>query len=58
MKELACGDIVSGCQATFRGETDEDILQQAADHAREEHGITEPPPELVEEIIGNIRPAP
>jgi predicted small metal-binding protein len=38
-KRLRCGDVVPGCTAEVRGETEEEILRQAADHARTAHGI-------------------
>jgi predicted small metal-binding protein len=39
----------------MRGETTEDILQQAAEHARTAHGMTEIPPEVAEKLRGAIR---
>ena len=43
MKSLACNDIMPGCKATFSGETDDEILQQAGQHAVEAHGLTVTP---------------
>ena len=40
MKTLACGDLVPGCPAVVTAETEEEILQIAARHAVEEHGLT------------------
>jgi predicted small metal-binding protein len=40
MKTLACGDLVPGCQAVVTAETEEEILQIAAQHAVEAHGLT------------------
>lgn len=40
MKTLACGDLVPGCPAVVRAETNEEILQIAAQHAVEAHGLT------------------
>jgi predicted small metal-binding protein len=54
MKRLACGEIVSGCAATFEGETDEEILAQAGRHAAEDHGM-EVTPEVVELVRSHIR---
>jgi predicted small metal-binding protein len=40
MKTLACGDLVPGCPAVVTEETEEEILQIAAQHAVEAHGLT------------------
>jgi predicted small metal-binding protein len=40
MKTLACGDLVPGCPAVVRAETEDEILQIAAQHAVEVHGLT------------------
>lgn len=50
MKEFRCGELVPGCAATFHGESDEEILEQVAGHARQDHGMDEVPPEVVDEI--------
>jgi len=42
----------SGCQHIVRGETEEELLKNAAEHARE-HGL-EPTPELISMVRGNI----
>jgi predicted small metal-binding protein len=53
-KVLKCGDLMPGCPFEARGETTEDILKQAAAHARDVHHIT-PTPELVEKVKSAIR---
>ena len=55
MKTFACGAVVAGCTASFAAETEEDILDQVAQHAREEHGMTEIPEELVRQVQANLR---
>jgi predicted small metal-binding protein len=40
MKNLACADLVPGCPAVVTAETEEEILQIAAQHAVEAHGLT------------------
>ena len=55
MKEFACGDIVPNCKAKFRG-TPEEILSAVAIHARDAHGITAVPPELVTQVQSLMRP--
>ena len=47
-KVLRCRDVGVDCDFEAKGETVEDIMNQAAKHAEEEHGMTEIPPEVVE----------
>ena len=54
MKEFKCGVLVPGCWATFHGESDDEILRQVVVHAREEHGMDQVPPEVVDEIVAEI----
>jgi predicted small metal-binding protein len=57
-KILVCAkvDPSSGCQHIIRGETEEEVLKKAAEHAKE-HGIQEVTPELIERVKANIRDA-
>ena len=54
MKEFRCGDLVPGCKTTFQGESEEEILEQVAVHARDEHGMDRVPPEVVDEVRAGI----
>lgn len=49
-KVLKCGDLVSGCKAVFRGETEEAILKQVAEHSKTAHNIPEIPKNLRKKI--------
>ena len=49
-KVMKCGDLMSGCDFEARGETEAQILQAAAAHAKEAHNL-EATPELVEQVI-------
>jgi predicted small metal-binding protein len=40
MKTLSYRDLVPGCQAVVTAETEDEILQIAARHAVEAHGLT------------------
>jgi len=40
-KHLNCGDVGFDCQAQFDGETEDEVMAQAAEHARSEHGMSE-----------------
>jgi predicted small metal-binding protein len=55
MKEFSCGDVVPGCKAKFRARSDDELLEQIARHAREDHGIGEVSAELVNAVKRNIR---
>ena len=57
MKEFRCGEIVPGCDAKFEGESEEEILVQVAVHAREEHGMDEVPPDVVDNVRARITDA-
>jgi len=54
MKEFRCGELVPGCEAAFEGESDSAILQLVESHARDEHGMDEVPPEVVDKILASI----
>ena len=38
-KSLRCQDAGVVCRAKVTGETDEEVLAQAAEHARKDHGV-------------------
>jgi predicted small metal-binding protein len=54
MKSFSCGAVVPGCTHSFRGRTEDEILTQVAHHARQDHGLTEIPEELVGAVRANI----
>ena len=49
MKVLHCSDAGFNCEAVVRGNTDEEILQQAAEHASTVHHVNVTP-EMAEQI--------
>jgi predicted small metal-binding protein len=55
MKEVSCGDFVPGCDARFSAESEEEVMAQAAEHARDAHGMTEMSHELAEQVRAKIR---
>jgi predicted small metal-binding protein len=57
MKTLNCGELVAGCDQTFQGETEDEILAQAGKHAVEAHGL-QVTPELVGEVRAHIHDVP
>ena len=55
-KVVDCGkvDPSTGCSHVVRGETEEELMKNAAEHAKE-HGIVEVTPELMERVRANIQ---
>jgi predicted small metal-binding protein len=41
MRELHCADAGFDCDQTIQGESDDEVMTKAADHAREAHGMDE-----------------
>lgn len=54
MKFFSCGELVPGCTASFEGDSEDEILEQVAVHARDEHGMDEVPPEVADQIRASI----
>ena len=54
-KVIDCNKVnpASGCSHVVRGETEEELMRNAAEHAKE-HGIVDVTPELMEMIKSNI----
>jgi predicted small metal-binding protein len=52
-KVLRCGDMMTGCDYVARAESEDELMQKAAQHAREAHGITVSP-EIVQRIKSKI----
>lgn len=57
MKKLHCSHIGpdAGCQFVAKGETEQEILEQVAEHAKTVHGLEEVPDELVQSALANIQ---
>ena len=47
-------DPSTGCSHVVRGETEEELMRNAGEHAKE-HGLVEVTPELMERVRANIR---
>jgi predicted small metal-binding protein len=47
-------DPSSGCEHVVRGQTEEEVLKNAAEHAKQ-HGIRDVTPELLAKVKANIR---
>lgn len=55
MKELRCRDVGFDCEGVIRAETEAAVLRQAADHARQQHGLERLDDATVEQIRSRIR---
>jgi len=56
-KVLNCGELFLGCSIVARGESDEEILKQAAEHAKRDHGVKEIDAATAAKVKAAIRPA-
>lgn len=54
-KILSCRDAGVDCDYVARGETEEEILAKAAEHAKMAHGMVEFPPDLLAKARSLIR---
>jgi predicted small metal-binding protein len=53
-KVLRCKDAGFDCKAEFRGETEEEVLRKAAEHAKEVHNL-EVTPEMATQVRALIK---
>lgn len=54
-KVLRCSDLMPGCTWEGRGDTEEEVLMQAAEHAKTAHNLTEIAPEMISQVHGAIK---
>lgn len=47
---IRCRELGFDCDGVIRADTEEEALEQAAEHAREEHGLDEISPETAEKL--------
>lgn len=52
---INCGDVMPGCPARFDSEDRDDLMGQVADHARDQHGLTEITPEVADQVSAAVR---
>jgi predicted small metal-binding protein len=52
---MSCRDVGPDCDFVARGESEEEIMGQVAEHARDAHGLDEVPPELAEKARAAIK---
>jgi predicted small metal-binding protein len=54
-KVLKCGDLMPGCSFEVRGNSEDEVLKAAAEHAKAAHNLTEITPELQSKVRSAIR---
>jgi len=54
-KIVSCREVGVDCDFVAKEETEQEVLQECAEHARKEHGMTELPADLAEKVRGAIR---
>ena len=53
-KVLKCGDVVPGCNAEMRGDTEHVVLRKAAEHAKTAHNMDNIPPDVLSKVKGAL----
>jgi len=54
-KVLRCADVTGNCTEVIRAQTEEEVLQAAAKHAQERHGLVTIPPDMAAKVKAAIR---
>ncbi|CAN5154027.1 MAG: DUF1059 domain-containing protein [Chloroflexia bacterium] len=54
-KVLHCRDVGFDCEGVISGDTEDDVMTQAAEHARTAHDMDDITPETAEQIRSKIR---
>ena len=53
-KAMKCGDVVPGCEYVARGETEDEVMARAAEHAKKDHGMETIPDHVLEKVKSAI----
>ncbi len=54
-KSISCADVGADCSWSATADTEEQLMEKVAEHAKEEHQGMEITPELVEKIKSHIK---
>ncbi|CAN5915681.1 hypothetical protein BH23ACT10_BH23ACT10_06470 [soil metagenome] len=57
MKQFACSNVVAGCDGVVTGQTEDEVVDAAARHAADAHGMTDLPDDVVTQIRSSITEA-
>jgi len=55
--EFECKNVVPGCEGKVEGASAEEVLQAAAQHAGDAHGLAELDADTIEKVKASIVPA-
>jgi predicted small metal-binding protein len=55
MKEIHCGEFISGCPHVSRGRTVDELMNDVRQHAARDHGMVEISDDLRTELLKAIR---
>lgn len=53
-KVLKCGDVVPGCKAEIKADSEHEVLRQAGEHARTARNMDSIPPEVLSKVKSAI----
>ena len=54
-KSLSCKDVGLNCDWKTQGQTEDEVLKKASEHARTVHKMNQMPPEMQQKVRGAIR---
>lgn len=54
-RTLSCRDVGVDCDVIFTGDTDDNVMEQAREHAARVHGVSTIPPELEQKCQAAIK---
>jgi predicted small metal-binding protein len=57
-KVLHCNDLMRGCSFEAHGNTENEVLAKAAEHAKTAHNISEISPSMMSQVRGAIHDEP
>jgi predicted small metal-binding protein len=53
-KIVSCRDVGADCDFVARGESEQEVMMQVAEHARTDHKMTEIPAEVIDKVRAAI----
>ena len=54
-KTLNCNDVMPGCPTVIEGRDEDEVMTRAVEHARNDHGIEQIPPDVGRKAQAAIR---
>jgi predicted small metal-binding protein len=53
-KEFHCSDVMPGCDYVAKGKDENEVMQNAAQHGQQAHGLNEIPPDVEQQVRAGI----